>query len=149
MHIRKWCWVFTRNGKANSFLPFDLAQEHNVRDIKVTYRSFGPGATIEYVGRISPGIPTFERVNRHVENEFGTVSRGAKHGVPNKEEDVKLLLEHYVADELHVYKQGRTGGFAEDITSKGALDVHNKAREWFEKWKLERSSEEDMGMQDL
>ncbi|KAJ3765421.1 hypothetical protein FB446DRAFT_655330 [Lentinula raphanica] len=142
-HVRNWCWVFTRNGKPNSFLPFDLGQEHNVRDIKVTYRSFGPGATIDYVGRISPGIPTFERVCRHVENEFGTTSRGAKHGVPNRQEDVKLLLEHYVANENHIYKQGRTGGIYEDFTTKGVMDVDNKAEEWFEKRRFERTTEED------
>ncbi|KAJ3966157.1 hypothetical protein EV361DRAFT_1015463 [Lentinula raphanica] len=150
MYIRKWCWVFTRNGEADSYLPFDLAQEHNVRDIKVTYCSFGPGATIDYVGRISPGIPTFERVCRHVEVEFGTNSRGAKHGVPDKEEDVKLLLEHYIENGLHDYKQGRRGGFAKDVTTKGTLDVRSKAKVWFERRGLERSTEEDYtGMKEL
>ncbi|KAJ3822556.1 hypothetical protein F5880DRAFT_1507682 [Lentinula raphanica] len=57
--------------------------------------------------------------------------------------NVKLLLEHYTTNEIHVYRQGRIGGFSEDFTTKGIADVDNKAREWFEKRKLGRSTEED------
>ncbi|KAJ6610270.1 hypothetical protein B0H10DRAFT_1811955, partial [Mycena sp. CBHHK59/15] len=70
------CWLFTRTGGNNSWLPFDLGQEENICDIKasfltyylwVNYRSMGPSATMEYMGKVSPAIPALRKVQRHME----------------------------------------------------------------------------------
>ncbi|KAI0350254.1 hypothetical protein OH77DRAFT_1573825 [Trametes cingulata] len=57
-YIRRHCWLVNLTGKHDSFQAVDLAQEHNIKDIKVvTWRSFGPGATFAYIQKISPAIP--------------------------------------------------------------------------------------------
>ncbi|KAJ6623816.1 hypothetical protein B0H10DRAFT_1678621, partial [Mycena sp. CBHHK59/15] len=69
-------------GGNNSWLPFDLGQEENICDIKasfVNYRSMGPGATMEYMGKVSPAIPALRKVQRHMEHQFKTTARGARH----------------------------------------------------------------------
>lgn len=127
-------------------MAFDLGQEHNVRDIKVNYRSSGPGATIQYTGKISPGIPTFNRVCRNIESQVGSVSRGARHGSPDKTADVRELLSHYTANSLHVYDPGRHGlgeNASKDVITLGATNAEKKAQEWLERRSLTRSTEED------
>ncbi|KAF8627584.1 hypothetical protein AX17_006157 [Amanita inopinata Kibby_2008] len=43
-YIRKYCWLLNRTGEPNHFLLFDLAQEHNITDIKASPLPFhGPG----------------------------------------------------------------------------------------------------------
>jgi hypothetical protein len=43
---------------------------------------------MEHMGKISPAIPALRKVQRHMEKQFKTVTRGARHGVPDKEKDV-------------------------------------------------------------
>jgi hypothetical protein len=72
-YIRKYCWLINRSGKQDRWLPIDQGQEQNIKDIKVSLytnkirggmtenfkvRSFGPGATWEYIQKVSPAIPT-------------------------------------------------------------------------------------------
>ncbi|THV02025.1 hypothetical protein K435DRAFT_654164 [Dendrothele bispora CBS 962.96] len=147
-YIRRWCWIFTRTGKSDSWLAFDLGQEENICDIKYTYKSSGPGATIDYIGDISPAIPTMRNVQRHVESQFKTSSRGAKHGVPDKTKDVELLLSNYTTNALHLSRPGRKGygdHKAKDIMTAGAANIENKINAWFEKRTLSRSEQEDFG----
>jgi len=41
--VREHCWLVNFAGKYNSFLPIDMAQEHNIKDIKVCHiSSAGP-----------------------------------------------------------------------------------------------------------
>ncbi|KAJ7930381.1 hypothetical protein B0H13DRAFT_2228277 [Mycena leptocephala] len=94
-YITEFCWLFTRTGGVDSWLPFDLGQEENICDIKVNYRSMGPGATMEYMGKVSPAIPALQKVQRHMERQFRTTACGARHGVPDKEKDVAKLASHY------------------------------------------------------
>ena len=35
-YIKRYCWLANTTGRENSFLPIDLLQEHNIRDIKVS-----------------------------------------------------------------------------------------------------------------
>ena len=168
-HIRKWCWVMTRTGQPYSFLPYDLAQEHNIADIKVHYRSMGPGATMDYLKKISPAIPTLRRVQRHMESEFGTNKRGAYHSAPEKEKDIALLSGQYVQSALHKYnagrklkkdkgdnqkdkadkgkkgKRGKKKGSVVDIVNNGAQELETTILDWFKQRALPRSSEEIWG----
>ncbi|KAH7910138.1 hypothetical protein BJ138DRAFT_1009422 [Hygrophoropsis aurantiaca] len=129
-HVREHCWLINRSGKRDGFLPIDQGQEQNIRDIKVTYHSFGPGATWDYLHKVSPAIPTLRALQRHMEKEFETLTRGAHHGVPQKEEDVAKLTEQYVKAKLHVFQAGRqikgTKNKAEDFISKGAIDLERQ-----------------------
>ncbi|KAF8673067.1 hypothetical protein AX14_005425 [Amanita brunnescens Koide BX004] len=105
--VRNYCWVVNREGLRNSFVAVDQAQEQNIKDIKVTYRSFGPGASWNYLQTVSPAIPTLRAVQRHFERQFGTLTRGTKHGQVSKDEDVKILTEHYQTVRLYSDHPGR------------------------------------------
>ncbi|KAH7924175.1 hypothetical protein BV22DRAFT_1166000 [Leucogyrophana mollusca] len=126
-HVRDYCWLINRSGKRSGFLPIDQGQEQNIRDIKVTYHSFGPGATWAYLHKVSPAIPTLRALQRHMDSEFETITRGARHGVPQKELDVTKLTDQYVKSGLHVYDAGRqiksAKNKAEDFLTKGVVDL--------------------------
>ncbi|KIL54589.1 hypothetical protein M378DRAFT_18744 [Amanita muscaria Koide BX008] len=145
-HIRQWCWVMTRTGEPKSFLPYDLAQEQNIADIKVHYRSMGPGASMDYLKKISPAIPTLRCVQRHMEHEFGTYKRGSRHSAPEKEADVAMLTTQYIASALHVYTPGCTlpnvKGSAVNVVDLGAQGLEAVIKDWFKRRSLRRSTEE-------
>jgi hypothetical protein len=85
--ILNHCWLANTTGKPNSFLPIDLVQEHNVRDIKVSFFLFvlfyprthnsqhtfsvvGPYADWDYIGQTSASIPCQRKVKDHVEDSI-------------------------------------------------------------------------------
>ncbi|KAK6971606.1 hypothetical protein R3P38DRAFT_3336690 [Favolaschia claudopus] len=144
-YIKKFCY----------WLPYDLAQEENICDIKVNYRSQGPGATMEHMGKISPAIPSLRKIQRHMEKQFGTNARGARHGVPDKEKDVAMLTEHYMASKLHTFIPGRELKTARsaDFVTEGAenLEKLNTIDEWFKRRTHARATGEDWSeeMQDI
>ncbi|KAJ7722007.1 hypothetical protein B0H16DRAFT_1790019 [Mycena metata] len=146
-HIREFCWLMSRDGGIDSWLPFDLGQEQNICDIKVNYRSMGPGATMEYMGKVSPAIPALRKVQRHMENQFKTTARGARHGVPDKEKDVAKLTAHYVTSKLHTYTAGRELKtlHASDFVSEGAnaLERLDTIKNWFNRRTHARATGED------
>ncbi|TDL17180.1 hypothetical protein BD410DRAFT_843808 [Rickenella mellea] len=95
------CWLVNTTGRRDGFCPVDMAQEHNVRDIKYTFASLGPYATWDYIKKISPAIPTFRAVKDHIEDEVGASARGKSHTSPAKENDVSKLSRIYSLLDLH------------------------------------------------
>ncbi|KAJ7274776.1 hypothetical protein C8J57DRAFT_1177633 [Mycena rebaudengoi] len=145
-YITEFCWLMSRDGVENTFLPFDLGQEQNICDIKVTYRSMGPGATMEYVKKVSPAIPTLRKLQRHMENQFKTVARGAYHGTPDKEKDVAKLTSQYIESKLYLETKGRgVSNKSADVENIGAenLERLNTVRDWWERRSHARSTLED------
>ncbi|KAJ7251713.1 hypothetical protein C8J57DRAFT_1187930 [Mycena rebaudengoi] len=145
-YITEFCWLMSRDGVENTFLPFDLRQEQNICDIKVTYRSMGPGATMEYVKKVSPAIPTLRKLQRHMENQFKTVARGAYHGTPDKEKDVAKLTSQYIESKLYLETKGRgVSNKSADVENIGAenLERLNTVRDWWERRSHARSTLED------
>lgn len=149
-------------GGIESWLPFDLGQEQNICDIKVllpvsflcvltasqvNYRSMGPGATMEYMGKVSPAIPALRKVQRHMEKQFKTTARGAHHGVPDKEKDVEKLTAHYTTSKLHTFTAGRElkTSHAPDFVSEGAsaLERLDTIENWFKRRTHARATGED------
>jgi hypothetical protein len=136
-------------GKDDSWLAFDLGQEENIADIKVNYHSMGPGAKMAYMHKISPAIPTLRAVQRHVEKQFKTVSRGARHGAPDKERDVRTLATQYADSKLHLQIAGRKSKVStdksNDFISVGAdnLERLGTINEWFSRRSHPRSTVED------
>jgi hypothetical protein len=147
-YIKTWCWLMNRTGKADNYLPFDLGQEENIADIKVNYRSLGPGATMEYITKISPAIPTLRKVQRHVEKQFKTNSRGSHHGTPDKEKDVTFLSAQYTKSQLYRETPGRqikiSGDRAVDVSTTGAVNLErlNTIGDWFDRRSPKRSIDE-------
>jgi hypothetical protein len=150
-YIREWCWLMNQAGKEDSWFGFDLGQEENIADIKVNYHSMGPGAKMEYMHKVSPAIPTLRAVQRHIEKQFKTASRGARHGIPDKEKDVQMLMVQYVNSELHLYKAGRkikvSADKSSDFVSLGAdnLERLGTITEWFARRSHPHSTVEDWG----
>jgi hypothetical protein len=158
-----------RTGKRDNFLAFDLAQEENIADIKVStfsarmvalpltdnkvnYRSMGPGATMEYMQKVSPAIPTLRKIQCHMESQFQTFTRRAHHGVPDKENDVVTLTSQYVKSGLHINAPGRKlkGGSSDkaaDFVTLGAINLQRlpTVKDWFTRRSHERSTREDFG----
>ncbi|KAJ7923687.1 hypothetical protein B0H13DRAFT_1864673 [Mycena leptocephala] len=118
-YITEFCWVMSRTGRENTYLPFDLGQEENICDIKAS-------ANMDYIKKISPAIPTLRKVQRHMEKQFKTVARGSRHGTPDKEADVAKLTGQYMKSKLHNYCKGRS------ITQKSP-DVVNVGAENLER----------------
>ncbi|KIM67467.1 hypothetical protein SCLCIDRAFT_82628, partial [Scleroderma citrinum Foug A] len=129
-YVQKYSWLVNRSEKPNAFTAVNQAQEQNISDIKVTYHSFGPGATWEYLHKVSPAIPTLRAVQWHMEREFVTLTWGAQHGAPSKDEDVGKLTDQYVKSKLHIYTQGWNNkgvlsSHAEDVINTGVVDLEH------------------------
>ncbi|KAJ7878080.1 hypothetical protein B0H13DRAFT_2545808 [Mycena leptocephala] len=105
--IRENCWVINNTGRHAGHMPIHEAQEMNIKDIKVTYRSEGPNIDWEYIKKLHPAIHVIRAVNAHMETEFKTRVRGSKHTIPKKELDVQELQKWYRASNVHVLKPGR------------------------------------------
>lgn len=96
--------------------------------LKVNYHSLGPGATWEYLEKVSPAIPTLRGLQRHMEQQFETITRGSKHTNPDKEADITSLVDQCVKSQLHIHEKGRhlRGGEksrAHDFVTEGAADL--------------------------
>ncbi|TDL30201.1 hypothetical protein BD410DRAFT_709862 [Rickenella mellea] len=99
--IKRHCWLANSTGRRDGFCPIDMAQEHNVRDIKYTFSSLGPLATWDYLKKISPAIPTFRAVKDHIEFELRALGRGKRHTSPAKEDDIDKLSKIFTHAQLH------------------------------------------------
>ncbi|KAJ7856004.1 hypothetical protein B0H13DRAFT_1641699 [Mycena leptocephala] len=146
IYFSPFCWLMTRTGGESSWLPFDLGQEENICDIKVNYRSMGPGATMDYIKKVSPAIPTLRKVQRHMEKQLKTVARGARHGIPDKEADVATLTGIYMKSKLHTYCKGRSvTQKSSDVVNLGAenLERLNTIEGWWGRSSHPRSTQED------
>ncbi|KAG1724660.1 hypothetical protein EDB19DRAFT_1644419 [Suillus lakei] len=149
-HVRQHCWLINRSGRPDGWTPIDKGQEQNIGDIKVTYHSFGPGATWTYLHKISPAIPTLRALQRHMESEFKTITRGTYHGIPDKEADITKLTDQYIKSNLHVYEPGRqikatARNKAEDFVTMGAIDIEHLGTfdNWWRNRAYKRSTDEE------
>ncbi|KAM5538412.1 hypothetical protein V8D89_008014 [Ganoderma adspersum] len=96
--IQRHCWLVNFIGKCDGFMAVDMAQEHNIKDIKVIWRSFGPGATFAYIQKVSPAIPTLCAVKANIASSH--------HGTPAKDRDVEHLVKMYQTSKLHTKEAG-------------------------------------------
>ncbi|KAK7035429.1 hypothetical protein VNI00_011960 [Paramarasmius palmivorus] len=122
-YVRLNCWVMTSTGRSNSFVPFDQVQEHNVKDIKVTYHSQGPNIDWEYMKKLHPAIPVIHSVTDHIEEQFETYTRGKHHTVPKKDEDIKRLQQSYNTEHSHQDGRKLKDDVAKDYMIVGAEKV--------------------------
>ncbi|KAI9434229.1 hypothetical protein H4582DRAFT_2112639 [Lactarius indigo] len=113
--VRNHCWLVNCTGKHNSFVPMDQAQEQNIHDIKVTYCSVGPGATLEHL----------------------IISHGGHHSSPNKARDLTQINGHKLQLADDRAKDVVTLGLS-NLSQKGAFqcwwDARSFKRLHGEKW---------------
>ncbi|KAH9852593.1 hypothetical protein C2E23DRAFT_868457 [Lenzites betulinus] len=150
MHVRKYCWLVNFTGKRSGFVAVDMAQEHNIKDIKVTWRSFGPGATFPYIQKISPVIPVLRAIKANIASQFPSVQgRGARHGAPAKAEDIERIIEMFRTIHGHTTEEGRivkgaVADHAADYITLGAvkLQMEGMAERWWNDRTFERATTE-------
>ena len=164
-YVVRYCWLVNTTGKPDGFLPIDLLQEHNVRDIKVctppiqsqktkssafqyTFAVTGPYAEWDYIGKISALIPCQRKVKDHVESDINHFERGKSHTAPDKEEDVARLQASYNLSQIHTKKVGRRLDKRDKAANFIALGSEGtRLKKTMERWLRNRisewSSEED------
>ncbi|KAL4065520.1 hypothetical protein V8B97DRAFT_2025778 [Scleroderma yunnanense] len=150
--VREHCWLVNFAGKWDSFLPIDMAQEHNIKDIRafslfmtyiqVTHRSEDLNIKWEYLKKLHPAI-------WHMEKEFNTLTQEETHTSPCYTIDVQSLESSYCDARLHESISGRklwlSKNKAKDLVMQEAVKLHEKnaIQCWSENWAFEQSSEED------
>ncbi|KAJ7619938.1 hypothetical protein DFH06DRAFT_69197 [Mycena polygramma] len=152
--VRENCWVINNTGRHAGHMPIDEAQEMNIKDIKVTYRSEGPKIDWEYLKKLHPAIHVIRAVNAHMETEFKTRVRGSKHTVPKKEKDIQSLQKWYRSSHVHALKPGRiiakvgkkqSPDVPRDVLAKGSDGIQQGTtmEHWVESRTVDRSSSQD------
>ncbi|TFY66039.1 hypothetical protein EVG20_g5055 [Dentipellis fragilis] len=126
--IRNHCWLINRTGKRNGFVPVDRAQEQNIKDLKVTYHSFGRSATLAYLTKILPAIPVLREVKKHIKWQLDTLlTRGDRHSSPAKEKDVAMYAEVILNEGWYTYEAGHTlkksDDRAKDFVTQGTITL--------------------------
>ncbi|KAJ7729257.1 hypothetical protein DFH07DRAFT_782000 [Mycena maculata] len=147
-YIKEFCWLFTRTGGVDSWLPFDLGQEENICQLPLdgTRRNNGvhgqgfSGDTGSAEGPVTYG--------KAVPNEY---MRGSPWS-PDKEKDVVKLAIHYASSQLHTFEVGRKlkTEHTPDVVTEGASNLkHLKTIEtWFRRWTHARAVGEDWSEED-
>ena len=100
----------------------------------------GPTATWEYVGKISPAIPTLRKLVDHMEGTVNSYRRYKKHAVTSTEDDIAKLMAMFQESDLHRHVNGREVDDREkftDIWVKG-FNIVSKG-ESFARWFKARS----------
>lgn len=97
----------------------------------------GPTATWEYVGRISPAIPTLQNLVDHMEDTVNSYRRYKKHTVMSTEDDVAKLMVIFRESVLYRHIDGRKVGAREkfaDVWANGFKTVSKgeSLTRWFE-----------------
>jgi hypothetical protein len=112
----------------------------------------GPTATWEYVGKISPAIPTLRKLVDYMEDTVNSYRRYKKHTVANAEDDIAKLMTMFQELNFHRHIDGRNVEVKEkfaDIWLKG-FDIVSKGESltrWF-KNRSELQPVRDIGVTD-
>ncbi|KAL1699110.1 hypothetical protein EV121DRAFT_216903 [Schizophyllum commune] len=142
--VRQHCWLVNMSGRADGFCPVDQAQEHNIKDIKVTYRSEGPSIDWDFLKKLHPAVPVIRELSKHMEEEFETLTRGLRHTIPKRDADVKALQEMYETAHLHESHPGRTArDKTDDFINDGLRTIPTTLDGWSRNRNYKRRTEDD------
>ena len=81
------------------------------------FDTMGPTATWEYVGKISPAIPTLRKLVDHMEGSVNNYRRYKKHAVRSTEDDIARLMVLFQESALYRHVNGREVGVKEKFTN--------------------------------
>jgi len=101
------------------------------------FDTMGPTTTWDYVGKISPAIPTLRKLVDHMEGTVNNYRRYKKHTVTNTEGDISKLMVMFQESALYCHVDGRKVGAKEkfvDVWTKG-FNIVSKGESltrWFE-----------------
>ncbi|KAH6866274.1 hypothetical protein BKA70DRAFT_1380399 [Coprinopsis sp. MPI-PUGE-AT-0042] len=147
--VRHHCWLVNFSGKQSGFCTVDRAQEMNIKDIKVTYRSEGSLIKWLYFKTLHPAIPIIRTVIDFIETEFETLACGKRHTVPSANRDIQLLRTSYKESTYHKNKPGRKitspEEEARDVITRGSTSVQTGTL--LENWVANRTFKRAKGEQ--
>ncbi|EIW75949.1 hypothetical protein CONPUDRAFT_76987 [Coniophora puteana RWD-64-598 SS2] len=140
-YVRRRAWLVNLSGHPGKWHPVDQAQEHNIKDQKVTYSMQGPNASWEGLDKIGPAVATLGTVRKHLEKQIRTLRRGVAHTAPSKNADVQRLKNTYKSSKVNERQNGRMGltesDWVVDVVSEGA--IHLFRRQTMSKWWAKRN----------
>ena len=68
-------------------------------------------------------------VKDHVDKELASIARGKRHHTPEKENDVRMLMNAYIQDGVYKFCSGRESASSEDklndVLNEGLAKVHS------------------------
>jgi hypothetical protein len=101
------------------------------------FDTMGPTTTWEYVGKISPAIPTLQRLVDHMEGTVNNYRRYKKHTVKTTKDDVAKLMTLFQESMLHCHVDGREVEAKEKFTDVWAKGFNTVSKgetltQWFE-----------------
>ncbi|KAJ3555923.1 hypothetical protein NM688_g2309 [Phlebia brevispora] len=145
-HIILNNWLVNPTGRANSFVPIDLLQEHNNFWIKVMYAAQGSAASWEWLATISPCIMLLRSLATQMNDTLGS-KQGTKHHSPNLDKDIQEIMKSLRMHEVYVYhKEGRPiegkGGEVKDVIAEGVIRLGSALKEYnttFERLRARRT----------
>ncbi|KAF8237484.1 hypothetical protein L208DRAFT_1421552 [Tricholoma matsutake] len=131
-YIIKYCWLANMTGRQDGFLPIDLLQEHNVRNIKYTFAAKGPYVDWDYIGKI----------------DLNHFLHGKSHSLPEKDEDITRLCMSYRASKIHSNHSRQKLDSKDRVVDTMSIGTESgkllKAiSKWVANWVSEWSREED------
>ncbi|KLO05451.1 hypothetical protein SCHPADRAFT_839364 [Schizopora paradoxa] len=146
--VTDFCWLGNFKGKRDTHVPLDMAQEHNIKDIKSTFRPDGPSNKWRQFREWGPAIAYLRRQNDSMEGFFSTRSRGRKHGIPSAEKDIKKLVDSYISS--RVYDSIPKRAFEEvdtarDLVTDGFVNMQlgTTIKKWAERRNFKRRTDEE------
>ncbi|KAI0651871.1 hypothetical protein C8Q79DRAFT_897275 [Trametes meyenii] len=99
-------WLVNPTGKANSWVPVDLLQEHMNFWIKVIYKANGSNASWAWLATISPCISLLRKLSLDINSALGA-KLGSKHQSPTLEKDFAALCDSLRTNAIFEIEPGR------------------------------------------
>ncbi|KAJ7278639.1 hypothetical protein C8J57DRAFT_1502482 [Mycena rebaudengoi] len=140
--IRNHCWVLNQTPKPDTFLPVDMAQEHNIKDIKAPMLTGS-------LKKLHPAIHIIKLVATYMESEFNTAIRGKKHKPPKREPDVqemqKWQRDSKANKTVHWRKVGDKKDKVKNYIGNGQanLQLKNRMERWADNRRHPRATTEN------
>ncbi|KAJ6469072.1 hypothetical protein C8R47DRAFT_1151103 [Mycena vitilis] len=105
-HVILQNWLLNPTGKANCFVEIDLVQEHLNFWIKKIYKADGDGHSWEWLAMISPCVDILRGLASRIHTDLGA-RQGAKHTIPNLDEDIAALMDSLDEHDVYTLQPGR------------------------------------------
>jgi hypothetical protein len=106
-------WLVNITGELGKWIEGDLLQEHYNRWLEDQVQKRGGDFDDKfYRSTLSPNVNHFLRIKEEIENAFDLSSRAKTHTSPHLRAELRLLLELFKEEFLHLFCTGRTLGHA-------------------------------------
>ncbi|KAI0350723.1 hypothetical protein OH77DRAFT_1514255 [Trametes cingulata] len=99
-------WLVNPTGKANSWVPVDLLQEHMNYWIKIIYKAQGSNASWEWLQNISPCVMLLRTLATQVNRSLGA-RLGTRHHSPQLHRDISAIRDKLRMHNVYGVEPGR------------------------------------------